>query len=147
MWPATTQKTVIKKGNSPEILPPDIPPKLWDTPGLIGIVATPRMAVSQGVWDVSGGIGITPWRSGRESNPHTRICSPMHSHSATRPQVCVLNKDYYSQVNREKTIQGIFRLFSVRFSLIVPLAHLFRNRRPNRQINEHETPAPFFFKN
>src|ERR1700709_1733119 len=26
------------------------------------------------------------WRSGPESNRHTRICSPMHHHSATGPQ-------------------------------------------------------------
>src|SRR6185295_16679308 len=25
------------------------------------------------------------WRPGPESNRHTRICSPLHSHSATRP--------------------------------------------------------------
>jgi hypothetical protein len=25
------------------------------------------------------------WRSGRESNPHSRICSPLHHHSATGP--------------------------------------------------------------
>lgn len=27
------------------------------------------------------------WRSGRESNPHSRICSPLHHHSATGPSV------------------------------------------------------------
>ena len=27
------------------------------------------------------------WRSGRESNPHTRICSPLHHHSATGPSL------------------------------------------------------------
>ena len=27
------------------------------------------------------------WRSGPESNRHTRICSPLHHHSATGPQV------------------------------------------------------------
>ena len=26
------------------------------------------------------------WRSGRESNPHSRICSPLHHHSATGPR-------------------------------------------------------------
>src|SRR5690242_21499707 len=26
-----------------------------------------------------------PWRPGPESNRHTRICSPLHHHSATRP--------------------------------------------------------------
>ena len=26
------------------------------------------------------------WRSGRESNPHSRICSPLHHHSATGPE-------------------------------------------------------------
>ena len=25
------------------------------------------------------------WRPGSESNRHTRICSPLHNHSATRP--------------------------------------------------------------
>lgn len=26
------------------------------------------------------------WRPGSESNRHTRICSPLHNHSATRPE-------------------------------------------------------------
>ena len=32
---------------------------------------------------------VSDWRSGPESNRHTRICSPMHHHSATGPPVAV----------------------------------------------------------
>ena len=36
--------------------------------------------------------GCLFWRPGSESNRHTRICSPLHNHSATRPRATILGK-------------------------------------------------------
>lgn len=46
---------------------------------------TPPVA---GFDDVPGCPGISIWRPGSESNRRTRICSPLHDHSATRPEAC-----------------------------------------------------------
>ncbi len=42
---------------------------------------------------IGGGVqGSLAWRSGPESNRHTRICSPLHHHSATGPRaICGLS--------------------------------------------------------
>jgi hypothetical protein len=43
----------------------------------------------------------TAWRPRPESNRRTRICSPLHDHSATRPETTYVDKPHHGSKYRE----------------------------------------------
>ena len=51
-------------------------------------------------------IQIVKWRPRRESNPRTRICSPLRSHSATRPHVATVSRQRRQLARVDGPAQG-----------------------------------------
>lgn len=74
-------------------LAPDCPriTTLAPEPSRTSVNKKPR--ISAGFLDSIGPSRIRIWRPGSESNRRTRICSPLHDHSATRPGDCALCPD------------------------------------------------------
>jgi hypothetical protein len=77
------------------------------------------------------------WRSGPESNRHTRICSPLHHHSATGPQVAgqAGKTEGIRRLRPRKpysTVVGVYPECPRRSKLTVPAASLVQCRGVRR---------------